>query len=89
MLCTESDRPVSQLLLFIYWTIVIALHRKRSPCFTIITIYLLDNSYYSTESDRPVSQLLLFIYWTIVTAVSARYCCTYAEQARQLYTFMQ
>ncbi|WP_202219127.1 hypothetical protein [Okeania sp. KiyG1] len=49
MLCTESDRPVSQLLLFIYWTIVIALHRKRSPCFTIITIYLLDNSYCSAQ----------------------------------------
>ncbi|MDY7004086.1 MAG: hypothetical protein SWX82_09005 [Cyanobacteriota bacterium] len=59
-----------------YWTIVIALLLSaiRQLCGSLIAVRL---------------QLLLFIYWTIVTAVSARYCCTYAEQVRQLYTFMQ
>ncbi|MDY7008382.1 MAG: hypothetical protein SWX82_31795 [Cyanobacteriota bacterium] len=59
-----------------YWTIVIALLLSaiRSKCGSYIAVR---------------SQFLLFIYWTIVTAVSARYCCTYAEQVRQLYTFMQ
>ncbi|MDY7003013.1 MAG: hypothetical protein SWX82_03305 [Cyanobacteriota bacterium] len=47
----------------------------------------MDNSYGSADS-RSLCDCNCY-YWTIVTAVSARYCCTYAEQVRQLYTFMQ
>ncbi|MDY7008613.1 MAG: hypothetical protein SWX82_33025 [Cyanobacteriota bacterium] len=46
----------------------------------------MDNSYGSADS-RSLCDCNSY-YWTI-TAVSARYCCTYAEQVRQLYTFMQ
>ncbi|MDY7002990.1 MAG: hypothetical protein SWX82_03190 [Cyanobacteriota bacterium] len=41
--------PLSQLLLFIYWTIVIALLMSDSSAIAIITIYLLDNSYCSAD----------------------------------------
>ncbi|MDY7007448.1 MAG: hypothetical protein SWX82_26830 [Cyanobacteriota bacterium] len=47
----------------------------------------MDNSYGSAD-ERSLCDCNCY-YWTIVTAVSARYCCTSAEQVRQLYTFMQ
>ncbi|MDY7002726.1 MAG: hypothetical protein SWX82_01775 [Cyanobacteriota bacterium] len=59
----QLNRSVSQLLLFIYWTIVIALLMSHSSAIAIITIYLLDNSYSSFRT------LLLYICGASAAAI--------------------
>ncbi|MDY7008297.1 MAG: hypothetical protein SWX82_31315 [Cyanobacteriota bacterium] len=47
----------------------------------------MDNSYCCADERSPCD--CNYYYWTIVIAISARYCCKYAEQVWQQYTFMQ
>ncbi|NEP83968.1 MAG: hypothetical protein F6K39_41120 [Okeania sp. SIO3B3] len=65
----QLHRYVWQLLLFNYWTIVIGLVMSvgeasaaaTSLCLAIITIYLLDNSYWS-GNERSLCLAIITIY---------------------------